>query len=111
MPAELSTFFGFLFLGSAAYFWYGLRRPASDNAIGQLAAFLAYDIVMIVPLVQRLPTVEPAQALSLWLYVAVVVGSAVIATWYLLLDPRWRLWSRGIPAAAGGHVSALTTAR
>lgn len=92
MPAELSTFFGFLFLGSAAYFWYGLRSPAWDNAIGQLAAFLAYDIVMIVPLAQRIPTVEPAQALSLWLYLAVVVGSAVLAAWYLLLDPRWRLW-------------------
>ena len=94
MPAELSTFFGFLFLGSASYFWYGLRHPAWDNAIGQLAAFLAYDIVMIVPLAQRLPTVEPAQALSLWLYLAVVVGSAVLAAWYLLLDRRWRLWGR-----------------
>lgn len=94
VPAELSTFFGFLFLGSAAYFWYGLRRPTWDNAIGQLAAFLAYDIVLIVPLVQRLPTVEPAQALSLWLYIAVLLFSAILAAWYLLIDPRWRLWSR-----------------
>jgi hypothetical protein len=98
MPAELSTFFGFLFLGSAAYFWFGLRRPAWDNAIGQLAAFLAYDLVMIVPLVQRAPTVPPEQALSLWLYVAVVVGSAFIAAWYLLVDPRWRVWGRGTEA-------------
>lgn len=95
MPAELSTFFGFLFLGSAAYFWYGLRRPTWDNAIGQLAAFLAYDLVMIEPLVERLPTVPSSFALSLWLYIAVVVGSAILAAWYLLLDPRWRVWGRG----------------
>jgi len=91
VPPDLSTVFGFMFLGAATYFWYGLQHPTWDNAVGQLAGFLAYDIVLIGPFLERLPTVDPAFAVSLWLYIAVVVASAVLAVWYLLLDPRWRV--------------------
>ena len=91
VPPDLSTFFGFMFLGAAAYFWYGLRKPTWDNAIGQLAGFLAYDLVLIVPFLERLPTIDPAFAISLWLYLLVVIISGALAVWYLVLSPRWRI--------------------
>ena len=42
-----------MFLGSATYFAYGIVRPRWTNAGGQLAGFLAYDLVLIVPFMTR----------------------------------------------------------
>src|SRR5688572_18383009 len=39
--------YGWMFIGAAAYFAYGLLRPSWHNAGGQLAGFLAYDLVLI----------------------------------------------------------------
>jgi hypothetical protein len=103
---DLSTFFGFMYLGAASYFWYGLRQPTWDNAIGQLAGFLAYDLVLVVPLLERLPTIDPAFATSLWMYLAVVVSSGVLAVWYLLLSPTWRLIRGRAGAVPGVTTSA-----
>ena len=89
---DLSTLFGFTFFGAAAYFAYGVRHPVWENAAGQLAGFLAYDVVMIGPFVSRVPTITDELRLSLWVYVAVVVYSALLAAWYLGLDPRTRIW-------------------
>jgi hypothetical protein len=98
VPPDLSTFFGFMFLGAAAYFWHGLQGGTWDDAIGQLAGFLAYDLVLAVPLLERLPTIDPAFAVSLWLYLAVIASSGALAAWYLLIDPRWRLVAPRAPA-------------
>ena len=106
VPPDLSTFFGFMFLGAATYFWHGLRGGTWDDAIGQLAGFLAYDLVLAVPLLERLPAIDPALAPSLWLYLAVIASSAVLAAWYLLLDPRWRLVGRRRPGATPGGTPA-----
>jgi len=88
---ELSVVIGWMFLGAAAYFVYGLLRPAWSNAAGQLAGFLAYDVVLIVPFLQRLPTVAPEHRLGLYIYTAVVVYSGLLAAYYLFLHPSTRL--------------------
>jgi hypothetical protein len=41
--------FGLVFLGAATYFIYGALDPHWGNAIGQLAGFLAYDLVLLAP--------------------------------------------------------------
>jgi hypothetical protein len=92
---ELSTLFGFMFLGAAAYFAFGLLEPRWENAGGQLAGFLAYDVVLIVPFLERLPTVPEALRPNLVVYTGVVVLSGLLAIWYLLIDPSTRLWSGG----------------
>lgn len=87
---ETSVIYGLIFLGSALYFAYGLQRPVWGNAKGQLLGFLAYDLVLIIPFVRLwfgVPT------LSLAVYLAVIVGSAALAIWYLALSPRYRLWA------------------
>jgi hypothetical protein len=68
-----------MFLGAALYIVYGLIRPVWANAAGQLLGFLAYDLVLIMPFVQRLPTVAPEHRMGLIVYAAVVVYSALIA--------------------------------
>lgn len=88
---ELSVLFGCLFLGAAAYFAYGVADSRWENAGGQLAGFLAYDLVLIVPLAQRLPAIGDQLRLNLIAYTTVIVVSAVIAAYYVLIDGRTRL--------------------
>jgi hypothetical protein len=93
LTPELSTLFGFMFLGAAAYFAFGLVEPRWENAGGQLAGFLAYDVVLIVPFLTRIPTIDDALRLNLLVYTAVVIYSGLLAAWYLLADRGTRLGS------------------
>lgn len=89
---ELSVVCGWIFLGAAAYFTYALLRPSWGNTGGQLAGFLAYDLVLILPFLQRLPTTPPEFQLSLYIYITVVVYSGLLAFYYLFINPATRLW-------------------
>jgi hypothetical protein len=95
---DLSTLFGFMFLGAAGYFLFAFLDPRWENAGGQLAGFLAYDIVLIVPFLERLPTISDELRPNLWIYTAVVVYSGVLSFWYLAIDRRTR-YGRTPPAA------------
>jgi hypothetical protein len=88
---ELSVVAGAIFLGAAAYFAYALVRPRWTNAGGQLAGFLAYDLVLIVPFLTRFRTVYSGWSLSLTVYIAVVIGSGILAAWYLFVAPDTRI--------------------
>lgn len=83
---------GWIFLGAAAYFLYALARPSWHNAGGQLAGFLAYDLVLIVPFLQRLPTVADEFRTNLIIYTVVVIYSGLLAAWFLFLHPSTRIW-------------------
>ena len=90
---ELSVVIGWMFLGAAIYFAYGLLRPSWLNSAGQLIGFLAYDVVLIVPFLTRLPTTVPEFRIGLAIYTAVVIYSALLAIYYLFLHRPTRLWS------------------
>jgi hypothetical protein len=83
---------GWMFLGAAAYFGYALLRPSWHNTGGQLAGFLAYDLILIVPFLQRLPTVAGQYRTSLIVYTIVVVYSGLLAAYFLFLHPSTRIW-------------------
>jgi hypothetical protein len=87
---ELSILIGSMFLGASAYFAYGVVQPRWENAGGQLAGFLAYDVVLIVPFVVRLPDVADEFRLSLIVYTAVVVYSGLLAAYFLFIHPVTR---------------------
>jgi len=91
---ELSTLFGFMFIGAAAYFAYGLLDQRWENAGGQLAGFLAYDVVLIVPFIVRLPTIEAALLPHLAIYTAIVALSGILAIYYLVIHVETRIWPR-----------------
>ncbi len=84
---DVAVVVGLMFLGAAAYFVFGVVRGVWTHAGGQLAGFLAYDVVLIGPLVARVPDVTSEDAVSLTVYLAVVVSSGVLAGWYLLRGP------------------------
>lgn len=88
--------YGWMFLGAAAYFAYGVARPSWHNAAGQLAGFLAYDIVLIVPFLLLLPAIDPDRLPSLMIYIGVVSLSGLLAIYYLFVNPATRLWRAAI---------------
>jgi hypothetical protein len=93
---ELSVVIGWMFVGAAMYFIYGLLKPSWINAAGQLLGFLAYDLVLIVPFLTRLSTVSPENRLGLYIYTAVVIVSGLIAVYYLFINgaTRRETWKR-----------------
>jgi hypothetical protein len=107
---QLSAVFGSMFLGASAYFAYGLVDRRWENAGGQLAGFLAYDIVLILPFAARIVSGEPSYygspseplRLNLVVYTLVIVLSAIIAGYYLLIHPATRL--RAGYRSPGSHV-------
>jgi hypothetical protein len=92
VTAPASVFYGWFFLGAAAYFAYGLLRPGWYNAGGQLAGFLVYDLVLIVPFLGLLPTISPALRPNLIIYTLVVSFSGLLAIYYLFFNSSTRLW-------------------
>ncbi len=92
LTPDHSVVAGTMFLGSASYFAYALVRPRWTNAGGQLAGFLAYDVMLIVPLATRSDSAYSERGPNLWAYVAVIVSSAIVAVWYLLLAPETRMF-------------------
>jgi hypothetical protein len=99
---DLSVVIGWMFLGAAVYFAYGVLFPSWLNAAGQLIGFLAYDVVLIVPFLTRLPTTAPEFRVGLMIYIAVVTYSALLAIYYLFINKptRQRTWMRSKPAGA-----------
>ena len=91
---EISVVIGWMFFGAALYFVYALLRPSWVNAAGQLAGFLAYDVVLIVPFLTRLPTVAPENRIGLIIYTAVVSYSGLLALYYLFIHKPTHIWAR-----------------
>ncbi len=91
LTAEASMLYGWFFIGAAVYFMYGLVHPVWGNAGGQLAGFLVYDLVLIIPFLQHFSDVRPNLVLNLVIYIIVLVASGVIAAYYLFTNPHTRL--------------------
>jgi hypothetical protein len=91
LRSESSVIFGFIYLGAAVYFIHGFARPRWSNAKGQLIGFLAYDIVLIGPFVDRFGEASGGQLLSLSIYTAVLLASGALAFYYLFVSESTRL--------------------
>lgn len=89
---ESSVIYGWMFLGAAAYFTYSLLRPSWINTGGQLAGFLAYDVVLIGPFLTRLPTIAPDFRPNLIIYTVVVIYSGLLAIYYLFIKADTRMF-------------------
>jgi hypothetical protein len=87
---DTSVIFGCIFIGDAFYFLYGMFRPNWHNALGQLLSFLAYDLVLIIPFIGLLDTVQPERTINLIVYTAVLIYSGGLAVYYLFINPQTR---------------------
>jgi hypothetical protein len=70
-----------------------LLRPSWANSAGQLARFLANDVVLIVPFLNWLPILAPEPRTGLIIYTAVVTYSGLLAIYSLFIHKPTRLWS------------------
>jgi hypothetical protein len=88
---QTSVMFGVTFLGAAAYFVYGALDPHWGNAVGQLAGFLAYDLVLLAPFFGHFGSVQGGSLVSLIIYVAFLVYSGALASYYLFASGTTRI--------------------
>jgi hypothetical protein len=102
---DASVIYGWFFIGAAIYFVYGLIRPVWGNAGSQLAGFLAYDLILIVPFVLHLSSVKPNLMINLIIYIVVLVGSGALAIYYLFIKPETRLTRSPDKAKVVAHMS------
>lgn len=102
---DSSVLFGWVFLGAAVYFLHAVLIPYRNNARGQLAGFLAYDLVLLVPFLRHFSDVSDDHFLSLLTYTAVIIFSGALAAYYLFVEPGMRLFTlarlRTKPTPAG----------
>jgi hypothetical protein len=92
---EFAVVIGWMFIGAAAYFAYAVIRPGWNNAAGQLFGFLAYNVVLLVPLLMRIPIVAPEHQTQLFIYITVVMYSALLAIYYLFINKQTRVIGAG----------------
>lgn len=91
LTPQQSVLYGWIFLGAATYFAFGFVRPVWANAQGQLLGFLAYDLVLIVPLVALFLGTEPYSLPSLLIYIAILLYSGGLAVYYLFFNLSTRI--------------------
>ncbi|MGO8950317.1 MAG: hypothetical protein ACLQUY_22190 [Ktedonobacterales bacterium] len=114
-PLELSpvaaALVGCSFLGSATFFLYALAFPIWQNAHAQLWGFLAYDLVLIVPLTLEVKHAAASERPALLLNLVVLVYSGAVAIYYLLIARATRVWTLQAPGAGSkvtsGSLSTL----
>jgi hypothetical protein len=93
LNSDTSIIFGCIFLGDAFYFLYGLILPRWYNALGQLLSFLAYDLVLIVPFLSLVKSVQPEHFISLIAYLIVLIYSSGLAIYFLFINSQTRFGS------------------
>jgi uncharacterized membrane protein YgdD (TMEM256/DUF423 family) len=91
LSTDVAAVYGWFFLGSFVYYFYGFLKPSIMNATGQMISFLVYDLLLIPPFLWHLPNVAEGYGLSLAVYLTVLVVSAAFCAYYLFIDPRTRL--------------------
>jgi hypothetical protein len=100
---ETQQLVGALFVGDAAYFGYAALRPAWPNAAGAWLAFLAYDLILAIPLLNHFAVVREEHRIGLVLYVAVVLTTLVLSAYSLFVDRRTRIVGARVPATVGSR--------
>lgn len=96
-----SVLFGWMFFGDAFYFLYALIYPRWTNSAAQLWSFLAYDLILLGPFLNRRAGVVAGQfpgqewsINSMTVYIAVLIFSCALAINYLILHPDTGLLTR-----------------
>jgi hypothetical protein len=97
LDLDSGALIGCMFVGSASYFLYGALRAEWPHAAGPLAALLAYDLVLTIPLIGHVPTARPEHLTVLVAYIAVLVSTALLGGYLFLVDRRTRVGTTSPP--------------
>ena len=71
-------------------------------AAGPLAALLAYDLVLTLPLIAHVQVARPQHMTVLVLYIAVLVSSTILGVYVFLVDRRTRWGTTSPPVSPSG---------
>lgn len=87
---------GWMFLGDAFYFFYplvqlGWAKARWHGAAAQLWSFLAYDLVLLGPFLQRLPVIDPSYRNSLIVYTLILLYSGFLALYCFFVSRNTRV--------------------
>lgn len=91
LKPQTSLLYGWVFLAAICSFAYPLWRPQVAYARVGLWGFLAYDAVLLPPLLLHSRGVKPEFALTLAVYSGVLALTAVVSVWYLFISRETRL--------------------
>ena len=91
LSPESSVLYGWVFLGLAFYYLYAVLNPQWIHAIGPLLGFLVYDLVLFSPLFARFGNLQPEHIIGQVAASFIIVFSAALGVYYLLLNPTTRL--------------------
>lgn len=91
LTPDMAAIYGWFFLGSFTYYFYGFMKPSQLNSTGHMLSFLIYDLLMLPPYGTYWATVPPEYQLSLTVYLAVLITSAIFCSYFLFVDARTRL--------------------
>jgi hypothetical protein len=91
LTSEASVMFGFVYFGAAVYFINGFLSPRWSNAAGQLAGFLAYDLVLLAPFLSHFKVAHGGPLASLIIYTTFLVYTGALGTYYLFLHDKTRI--------------------
>lgn len=95
LDPDTSVIVGLIFLANAFYFLFAVIRSTWQAARAQWWSFLAYDVVLIVPLIRHIPDISDDLRTNLFVYIAILVYSGVLAIYYVILNRRTRGWDAG----------------
>ena len=87
-----SVLYGLIFWGAAVYFIHAILHPKWNYGAGQLAGFLAYDLILIGPFLAHFANVLPEQRTSLVIYTTVLLYSGALAIYYLFINKPTQIW-------------------
>ncbi|HSB79324.1 MAG TPA: hypothetical protein VLM91_11070 [Candidatus Methylomirabilis sp.] len=102
LTTDMAAVYGWFLLGSFTYYVYGFCKPSQLNSTGHLLSFLVYDLLMLPAYSRYWAVVAPEYRTSLFVYLMVLITSAIFCGYFLLIDPRTRLFTGGggIPSMA-----------
>ena len=84
LSPQTARLFGLVFLGLSLSYGLTALWGGHESGLVALAGFLVYDLILLPPFIAHFAGVAPERLLSLTLYVAVLVYSAVLAVWVLV---------------------------
>lgn len=93
LSVDLIRLYGWFFLGSFVYFFFGYLNPTWLNSTSQLLSLLVFDLLLI-PIFLRYWSVVPVEfRLTLIVYLTFLITSALVCTYFLFIDRSTRLFN------------------
>jgi hypothetical protein len=96
LAPDTTRLYGWFFLGSFVYYFFGFLKPSWLNVTGHMLSFLVYDLLLIPPFMLYWPVAPAEFRMNLAIYLGVLITSMLFCIYFLFLHsgPRLFLYTR-----------------